>query len=73
MLAHQPRLQQRVQAQRDVSVLGGVVARLVERDVGEADLALAGAGDVLVLDRLVAEMQLRQLVEPMPVLPPSST
>ena len=58
----QARLEQRMQAQRHVGVLGGIVARGVQRHAVEGHLRLAAADHLLVLDRLVAEMQQGQFV-----------
>ncbi len=60
--ARQARLQDMPQTQRDVGVLGGVARRLFQTDELEALGGLAGAGDLLEGDRLVTEMQFRQLV-----------
>jgi len=46
VLGGQPRLETRPQLQGYVGVLGGVVARLVDRHLVEADLLGAAAGDV---------------------------
>ena len=68
-LGQEARLQGAVQAQRDVGVLGGVVARLLQGHPVEGDLAASAAGDVLELDGLVAEMLLGQLVHAVVVQP----
>ena len=52
------------QPQRHVGILGGVFGRLVDRHIGEADMALAGAGDLAVVDGAVVEQLLRQRVHP---------
>ena len=52
-------MQHAVQLQRDVGVLGGVSRGLLEGDLVERDLLRALAGDVLVLDRVDAEVELR--------------
>ncbi len=67
-LADEAPPEQRMQAQHHVGKLGGVVPGLVERGLGEADQRLAAAADVAVLRHLVAEMEARQLVEPVAVL-----
>lgn len=55
-------LEQPPQAKRDVGILRRIFSRLVERDFGEADLALAGAADVLEADACVPQVNLRRLV-----------
>ncbi len=69
LLRQQPRLQQRVQAEGDVRVLRRVVERLVERDLVEGYLLLAGTGDVLIGDRRVAQVVPGQFVHAVAVLP----
>ena len=61
-------LKLRPQLQGDVGVLGGVVARLVDRHLVEAHLLGAAAGDVGELDGLLAEIELGQLVHAVVVL-----
>jgi hypothetical protein len=65
-LSRQPRLQLAPQPQRDVSVLGGIFGRLLQRHAVEGDLRLAGAAHRLEADRLVAEMDLAEVVHAMP-------
>ena len=60
--AGEPGLQQVVQPQGDIGVLGGVAGRRVEGDVLETLLRLAGAGHLFEADRLVAEPLGRQFV-----------
>ena len=48
-----------MQLQRDVRVLGRVLGGALDRHLVERDLLRALAGDVLVLDRVDAEVQLR--------------
>src|SRR3546814_13255265 len=55
-------LEQPPQAQRDVRILGGIFGRLVERDFGEADLALAGAAHILEADADMVEVDPGRLV-----------
>jgi len=59
--------------ERDVGILGGVFGRLLDRDLVEADLRLAGAGDLAVMDGLMVEPALRLGSIPCAVLPASST
>src|SRR5690348_7557757 len=66
-LAEQTRLERAMETQRDVGLLRRVIARAVERRGGQSDMALATPGDVLVLDRGMAEMPARQLVDVMAV------
>ena len=54
------------QAQRDVGVLGGVARRRFEVDHVEGQRLLAGPGDILEGDRLVAEPAFRQRVHAVP-------
>ena len=51
------------EAQRDVGVLGGIGRGLLERDLLEADLGLAAADHVVVVDRRVIEVARRQRIE----------
>ncbi len=61
-LGDEARLQRHPQAEGDVGVLGGIFGGAVERDLIEAELRLAGAGDLLEGDRRVAEQLLGELV-----------
>ena len=63
MVGREPGFQRPVQAIGDIGVLGGVVQRGVERNLGEGDAVLAAAGDVGEFDRLVGEMATCQIVE----------
>ena len=63
VLAHQARLQQRVQAQRRVGPLGGEVARRRGRDLGKGDQALAGADELLRRGQVVLEGAAGQLLD----------
>jgi len=69
-LAHQAALEQLVQAQGHVDAFGGIVAGLVERDLGEADQRLAAAADLAVLGHDMVEMAAGELVEQVAVLHP---
>ena len=55
-----------MQAQGDVGVFGGVMRRIVDRDLRERDRLRALAGHVLVLHGLVAKMTLRQRIHVVP-------
>jgi hypothetical protein len=61
-LAFELRPQRVMQAQRNVGVLGRIVGRTLHVDLRERDLPGALAGDVLVADRLDAEVLVRQRV-----------
>ncbi len=50
------------QAQRDVGILGGVGGGVVDRHLCERHAIAPGAGDLVVADRRMAEMQPRQFV-----------
>jgi hypothetical protein len=52
----QLRRQHAMQTQGDVGILGGVAGGVVERDLRERDLLGALAGDIGVLDRVVAQI-----------------
>ena len=65
----QPRLEDAPQPQGDIGVLGRVAGGRFQGDVFERFLALARARDLFERDGVVAEMQPRQLVHPMPVQP----
>lgn len=67
MLGDQARFQQAMEPQRVIRVLGRIFAGTIERHGGKSDVVLAAAGDVLVLDHVVAEMELGQLIETMAV------
>ena len=60
------RPQRAVQPQRHVGVLGGVFGGLLQRHLVERQLLRAFAGDVLVVDRLDAEVTQRGRVEVVP-------
>ena len=53
------------EAQRNVGILGDVRRGLLHRDIVERDLGLAGADDVVVVDRRVIEVARRERVERM--------
>lgn len=61
-LGGKPRLQDVPEAERDVGVLGRIGGRLVDVDEVEAHRRLAGAGNVLVGDRRVAEPTFRERI-----------
>ena len=63
LLAHQPRLQQHVEAQRRVGALGGKVARGLARHLGECDQALAGADQLFERLQLVLERAADQVLD----------
>ena len=67
-LGRQARLEYVIQAQGHVGVLGGVVERRLQRHLVEGHPRLAGAGHILELDGLDAEVQARQLVHAVAVL-----
>ncbi len=58
-----------MQTERDVGELGSIRERRLEAGLGEADLALAAADQALELGHGVAEVQLGELVEVVPVQP----
>ena len=68
VLAGEPGLELRPQLHGDVGVLGGVVARLVDRHLVEAHLLGAAAGHVGELDGLLVEIELGELVHAVIVL-----
>jgi hypothetical protein len=55
-----------VQPQRDVRILGGVGAGLLQRDLVEGQLLGALAGDVLEVDGVLVQILLRQRVHVVP-------
>ena len=69
MLRHQPGLEDIVQRQRDVGILGGVIERRIEGYFLEPDFLLSGAGDLAELDVGAPKMQMGQIVEPVAVQP----
>ena len=58
----EPRLQHAPEPERHVGILGGVFGHLVDRAGGDRLQRLAGAAELLVADRLVAEKPLGQFV-----------
>jgi len=68
VLGHEAWLQMRPQLQGDVGVLGGIVARLVERYMVEGHLLGTAAGDIGELDGLLSQMPLGQLVHAVAML-----
>ena len=63
----QARVQGPPQPQRHIGVLGGIGGGAVERNFGEGQPPLAGAGDAVVRNRRVAKMQGRKFIHAMPV------
>ena len=57
--------EQHPQAERDVGIFGGIVRGAVKGHAVEGHLRLARACHLLVADRLVAEMALRQFIHAM--------
>ncbi len=63
----QPRPQRLPQPQRHIGVLGSVGGGAFDWHLRERDAVAPRAGDLVVADRRVAEMQLRQFVQPVAV------
>ena len=63
-LRDEPRPQQLPQPHDHIGLLGGVGGRLVDDDAVEAQLCLAGAGDLAVIDGAMVEPVLRHRVRP---------
>jgi hypothetical protein len=63
MRGAQARVKREPEAQRHVGVLGGVVGGLRDRDGGEGDAVAPGAGDGVVGDGRVPEMQRCEFIQ----------
>ena len=63
----QPRPQRLPKPQRHIGIFRGIGGRAIDRHQRERDAVAAGAGHLIVADRRVAEMKLRQLIQPMAV------
>src|SRR3546814_2906255 len=62
-------LEQFPQPPRDLGIFGGILRRAVERNLGEADLRFAGPAHFLERDADMVEVEFRELVEPVLMLP----
>ena len=69
LVAHQPRLQQHVQAQHSVGALGREVARPLGRHFGKGDQALAGADQLFQRRQLVLAAALYEALDRVVELP----